>query len=160
MHLCFPKIHIVLPKRRAAHLWPPEIIYFKKGPKLCIFSSQSTKFSLARGALPPCNPQHCIYIKILTEKGLNLRIYGFPKIHILLRKGGLTAPLQLPEIISVNLDQKRPQILCIFSLQNTKFSKARLSTPATGPASWTPMDVLRKRSVCSLCSQLFEFPQS
>ena len=54
------------------------------------------------------------------------------------------------------------QKLCIFSSQNTKFSYTRgihpLAIPARGPAPWTPVNASCKRLVCSLCSQLFEFP--
>ena len=52
--------------------------------------------------------------------------------------------------------------LCIFGLPNTKFSYARgrcpLATPARGPDPWTPVNASRKRSGCSLRSQLIESP--
>ena len=61
----------------------------------------------------------------MTEKGLKLCIYGSPNTHSLMKRSA--DPLVTTKnhtIISVNLDQKGPEIMHIFSSQNTEFSYA------------------------------------
>ena len=104
--------------RKAAPLRPPEIIYFckfepKKAWNYAYLARKIQNFPYARGTAP-LQPPNCVYI--LTEKGLKLCIYGSPK-YTFKKKKKKGCPLWPPEIIhiyiSVNLDQKGPEIMHI-----------------------------------------------
>ena len=67
-----------------------------------------TKYKIFLGK-GPCHPQNRI---ILTEKGLKLCIYGSPNTHSLIKRR--VAPCNHQKLyISVNLDQKGPEIMHI-----------------------------------------------
>ena len=72
--------------------------------------NQPTKFNifLGKGALPPCNPKNLIYIKILTEKGLNCAFIVPSNIHSLMKR--MAAPLQPPE--TIYFCKLRPKRVC------------------------------------------------
>ena len=100
-----------------------------------------------QGALRPCNPWNCINF---DREGTQNLAFMVQKYILGYKKDG--CPLDTTKIymnISLNLD-KKGLTLCIFSLQNTKFSCRRpLCNPCQGASSLSPREHL-----CSLNRQL------
>ena len=131
VHLWFPRNTHSLMKRRAAPSQPPEIIYFCKfRPKrVWNYAYLACKIIfLGKGAPPLANTYACI----LTEKGLNLCIYGSPKYTFSHKKKG--CPLWPPEIIYFcKFRPKNGLKLCVFSLQIQNFPIGKGTLPPCKP---------------------------
>ena len=149
-------------KRRDAPLQPPEIIYFckfrpKRARNYGYLVCKIQNF-LRQGCTAPLQPHTYTFWQ---KRDWNCAfMHGFSKYTFSYEKK--SRPLQPPAII--HFCKFRPQRAWKYAYLACQIQNfltqggAPLQPPPAGPAPWTPVNTSRKRSVCSLRSQLFEPP--